>query len=845
MLEEFLLGLTSLVGQKKFIEEDYTLQKGEQVIEASSDWNAMTIFSRDKVSALPLIYYKKDGEFLPWSPGEESSETGEHLHSSTHLELLIAGSLRREITIYSQAKADITIHYFNTTNREERLQAFDPFDDDSKDDPTTGLAKKVHPPKFITRAQWGADESLREWKVLSKLKHVFRSSVPEAKWATKAMQPKIITRYGKNGERLLWPIEESPEIEKFVIHHTGEFVDETRNPYELMRAIYSYHTITRGWGDIGYNYVIDKQGNIYEGRAGGPKTVGAHTAYHNLGSLGVSLMGNFQYEYPTARQIQVLTLLLAEHANRFRVNPLGKSYFLETQSDNITSHRDIARKGHGTACPGKNLQSQLPEIRKEAARLSLLLKKQDRHNAQEGLWQKSQAKPIFEAFWLEKQEEKLQQKQQAEKAKIKADNQVVEMAELLTEKRLSRNTRTHLAIKLQNNSRKKWPKGTKILVSQVPEGMTVSPFYLQVETRPGYTGKFLARVKVDTTPNGIYSLHLKPDLKLHVPTPEFDYPIRITPDLHSLIRQKTPIAQISKATQVSILNTPKAEEKYGKDVKIKLAFFDEKYALIESPDKIKIRSQDNKELAVADAKSAIRVIPPNNPKEPFQVTFRQNNKPQKISIYNPKFDTVSYIQILNYSRKMGTLKYNEFRDQLNFIARGNKNFWIINQLPMELYLRGLAEEPSTEPNEKKHAIHILARSYAYVYSGSKRKFGTPLFDLEDDPASSQFYLGYEWERYHPEQIKLLEQTKGKVITYRGNPVIGPYFTQSGGESSDKWQKQYPWTQKQKLPYDEGLEPRGHGVGLSGNTARKLAQKGHNHEQILKHFFRGIKIEKIY
>lgn len=845
MFEQILLSLSSLLPTQNFTEDHITLKKGEQVIEAPIDWNAMTIFSRDKKTSLPLIYYKKNSEFLPWSPGEEPSQTGEHLHSSTHLELLIAGSLRRQITLYAQAPADVTIHYFNTTQEGENLQAFDPFDDDSKDDPTTGLAKKVHPPKFITRAQWKADESLREWKVLSRLKHMFRSAVPEAKWATKKMQPQMITRYGHNGERLLWPVEESPQIQKFVIHHTGEFVDETRNPYELMRAIYSYHTITRGWGDIGYNYVIDKQGNIYEGRAGGPKSIGAHTAYHNLGSLGISLMGNFQYEYPTSRQIQVLTLLLAEHSNRFRINPLGSSQFLQINSDNITSHRDIARPGHGTACPGRNLHARLPEIRKEAARLALLLKKQDRHNAQVGLWKKSQSKPIFEAFWLEKEEQKLQQKQKAEQAKIKADNEVIELDELLTEKKLSRNTRTKLPLRLTNNSRKNWPRGTKVNVSQVPEGMSVSAFYLQQDTPPGQTGNFISHVRIDTTPNGTYQIHLKPDLELHVPTPEFEYPIRITPDLHSLIRNKTALTRLGKSTQASLINTEKITEKYGKEVKIKLAFFDEKYALIQSPDVIKILNTKNQEIANIPRKSAIRIIPPHNFKDPFQITYQEKGKPKKITIQNPILKTVSHFEILNYSRNLGTLRYNQFRNQLNLISRGQKKFWIINQLPIELYLRGLAEEPSTEPDEKKHAIHILARSYAYVYSGEKRKFRTPIFDLEDDPASSQFYLGYEWERYHPEQIKLLEQTKGKMITYRNIPVIGPYFTQSGGESSAKWQKQYPWTQKQKLPYDEGLELKGHGVGLSGNTARRLAEKGYNHEQILKYFFRGIKIQKIY
>ena len=49
----------------------------------------------------------------------------------------------------------------------------------------------------------------------------------------------------------------------------------------LLRAIYQYHAVSRGWGDIGYNYIIGQRGQIYEGRAGGDYVVGAHAAWNN------------------------------------------------------------------------------------------------------------------------------------------------------------------------------------------------------------------------------------------------------------------------------------------------------------------------------------------------------------------------------------------------------------------------------------------------------------------------------------------------------------------------------------------------------------------------------------
>jgi peptidoglycan hydrolase-like amidase len=133
-----------------------------------------------------------------------------------------------------------------------------------------------------------------------------------------------------------------------------------------------------------------------------------------------------------------------------------------------------------------------------------------------------------------------------------------------------------------------------------------------------------------------------------------------------------------------------------------------------------------------------------------------------------------------------------------------------------------------------------------VYSqGPRRKFSTYLYDLEDDPRTSQLYLGQNWEKYHQNQKSILTKTTGQIVTFDGKAVIAPYFTQSGGHSSDAWAKQYPWAKVQPLPYDEGLDAKGHGIGLSGNTAHILADKGMKHEDIIDYFFEGVEVEKKY
>ena len=59
-------------------------------------------------------------------------------------------------------------------------------------------------------------------------------------------------------------------------------MDTTKSDADLIRGIYAYHTLSRQWGDIGYNYLVGQRGRIYEGRAGGDYVVGSHAAYNNM-----------------------------------------------------------------------------------------------------------------------------------------------------------------------------------------------------------------------------------------------------------------------------------------------------------------------------------------------------------------------------------------------------------------------------------------------------------------------------------------------------------------------------------------------------------------------------------
>ncbi|MFA6550267.1 MAG: N-acetylmuramoyl-L-alanine amidase [Candidatus Gracilibacteria bacterium] len=149
------------------------------------------------------------------------------------------------------------------------------------------------PLKIISRAGWGADESWRVWngnRTIPKIKKVDSEYVEKF-----SDELQVVRRVNTNsaGQTLTWPLEYAKKITKFVIHHTDSKAN-LDNPKQKIREIYSYHALTRGWGDIGYNYIIDREGNIYEGRAGGEGVIGAHAGTANTGSIGIAILGSYE-----------------------------------------------------------------------------------------------------------------------------------------------------------------------------------------------------------------------------------------------------------------------------------------------------------------------------------------------------------------------------------------------------------------------------------------------------------------------------------------------------------------------------------------------------------------------
>ena len=197
---------------------------------------------------------------------------------------------------------------------------------------------------------------------------------PVADSYTRGM-PEVVTRAQWGAGRSSTPYYSEPTTAATVHHTAGSNNYSEAEAPGIVRGIWNYHTNNLGWGDIGYHALVDKYGNIYEGRAGGMDRgpQGAHVGSFNQNTWGVSMMGNYEVAQPSRAAIQAMGDIIGWKAAQANIDPLGKSYHYAEGSfrgskysagqgalfNNINAHRDF----HYNACPGDNLYAQMSQIR--------------------------------------------------------------------------------------------------------------------------------------------------------------------------------------------------------------------------------------------------------------------------------------------------------------------------------------------------------------------------------------------------------------------------------------------------------------------------------------------------
>ncbi len=193
-------------------------------------------------------------------------------------------------------------------------------------------------PDVYSRAQWGADERIRTW-------------APQ----------------------------NAPTIKAATLHHTaGGNVYAPDDVPKILRQMYHYHAVSLGWGDIGYNVVVDKFGRLWEGRYGGlaSTVMGAHAGGFNTATFGVSMLGNYDTVQTTQPMVDAVAAIIAWKFSLYNVNPNGTTTLTSSGGGTskypagravtlptIFGHRDVG----STACPGRYGYARLGEIRGKVA----------------------------------------------------------------------------------------------------------------------------------------------------------------------------------------------------------------------------------------------------------------------------------------------------------------------------------------------------------------------------------------------------------------------------------------------------------------------------------------------
>ncbi|CAN5243421.1 hypothetical protein BH18ACT12_BH18ACT12_21660 [soil metagenome] len=194
-----------------------------------------------------------------------------------------------------------------------------------------------------------------------------------------AGSPPVLTRlaWGANESIRKGAVRYAPSVQFALVHHTaGSNSYTAAQSASVVRGIYVYHAQGNGWNDIGYNFLVDRFGQVFEGRYGGidRNVIGAHAEGFNTGSTGVAVLGTYGSSAPSAAARSTLANVLAWRLDVAHVDPLaaftwasgGNARFpsgVPVTLRAVSGHRDTGF----TTCPGAAFYAQLGAIARQAA----------------------------------------------------------------------------------------------------------------------------------------------------------------------------------------------------------------------------------------------------------------------------------------------------------------------------------------------------------------------------------------------------------------------------------------------------------------------------------------------
>lgn len=245
-----------------------------------------------------------------------------------------------------------------------------------------------------------------------------------------------------------------------------------------------------------------------------------------------------------------------------------------------------------------------------------------------------------------------------------------------------------------------------------------------------------------------------------------------------------------------------------------------------------------------------------------EIKYNKNKSKYLIRYNGIKTESDEYLQIIpahknkvitliNYENQPDwnkELNDNEFYGQLELrYSENTDKTWVIEIVGLENYAKGVAEATDANDTDYLKTLYTAARTYALWHYTYPSKHDEEYYTL-DTTANDQVYKGYNFTERAPNIAQAVNDTRGMVVTYNNELAITPYFSNSDGRTrsfSEVWNGDYPYLISVSDPACEGMTLLGHGVGLSALGAVYFADQGWGYKKILKYYYTGVKIQKIF
>lgn len=691
--------------------------------------------------------------------------------------------------------------------------------------------------RIISRESWGADDSLNytdeyeeeDWEAIEEFKE-------------NPYVDRVVTE--KDGELLKWPLQYTNEVKFLAVHHTATSAD-LDDPRQAVRNIQYYHAVKRGWGDIGYNYVIDQQGNIYEGRDGGTDVIGGHSREINKVSVGISLLGNYQESDVPEAALKSLSKLLNSLADQYDLDVKGFDNYEGRSYPVLGGHADYS----ATSCPGIYGKSFLPILR-----------------------------------------------DMVDSSDENGDFEVDSMTSLTASVKSGYSNSSDLEPVLLNTSGEKWFKNNTYLKvssknSDITGGSLVS-FKLRqdagINQKAVFEGVVYGRsaaglhdLEAELYINGKKSSSSSISLSAYV-IPIITEPKVENDDIPEGSRDDAPsianpfysfYLNKNKSENSSSNNTTVTSSSNGGNSFVSQKIENNKAVILDDPRiRVNISKFDRNSTGLRNGEDLSIYVDGKEVKNSIDeevfvwksgarlmVGVGEDRWSGNVIRVVPEGDVdEAVMEITDYENRPAwnlNLNDNKFRGLVEFRLI-NGEMKLINELGIESYMLGLAEVPDSEHIEKAKTIVVAARSYAYYYSnghGKGLKYKGKPYHLNDSPDSSQKYLGYGFESRSSLNKKAVLETTGETITWFGYDVVIPYFSESDGRTRTPTEV-WGWS-RFKAPYLVSVDDSfckggngklyGHGVGISGCGASAMAERGFEYDEIIDYYLKGVKIGKKY